>query len=795
MKRENGEQKDKFKKRRLELLAPAGSPAAYIAAVENGADAVYLGGKQFNARMNAENFTDKELESAIDYGHLRGVKSYVAVNTLLTDGQLAEGLEYAKFLYRIGADGLILQDMGLGYILKQVLPDLPLHLSTQGSIYDLRGVEAASSLGYERVVLARELSLEEIQEIAKQTETEIEVFVHGALCFCYSGQCQLSRFIGGRSGNLGGCAQPCRLPYQYLDPEGKVVPGAKKYPLSPKDLCLVDELDALAQAGVSSFKIEGRMKSPQYVAVVTSVYRKYLDLARSGENYTVAQEDRDALRQIFNRGGFTKGYFYHDPEEKLLCDGLPKHQGVRIGEVAGARQEGARQKNREEKERNRPVWLADIKMIPSAKPLQLGDGIEIHGNTLTGNVITYLQPRGANVFRIGDLRENPPKGAPVYKITSRSLMEQAEQTFKNLTFSAGKYKRQMEVKAVFRCEKNSAATLEITEPVHVSAEEAAASGQIPLKRATKPEEIRKQLEKTGGTPFRMAEIAVKMEEPLLVPVAGLNALRRKTLQLLEEQLREKYKRILPAASEDSEKILQRLEEKEKARFAEETQGEKKNKIEKQLFYYNYDSFLEDDRNKHRDKQEEEDVICLVPAKDFTTRFQEIFRREKEEGIQVCPYIPAVIRGKGAWLEENFQQLAALLKTEDPMGRRRRIFVGNLNWISPFAKEGIQVSGNPELNIYNRYAFFACRRLGLSEDLPSFEDGADLYGFLPLMITEHEMTPGWLTDRKKEKFFLYYSQAEHKSYVLGEKKRTLCRQTKKTVRIYVRPKARKNFTSL
>ncbi|MBQ1471051.1 MAG: U32 family peptidase, partial [Eubacterium sp.] len=321
-------------KKRIELLAPAGGIQQLIAAVENGADAVYLGGRMFNARMKASNFDDDAMQQAIDYAHLHGVDVHVTLNTLLRDDELPEALEYASFLYQAGVDALIVQDLGLAHLLSQFMPELPLHFSTQGTTYDLRGVEAASRLGFSRVVLARELSMEEIRPICAGTETEIEVFVHGALCVCYSGQCQLSRFFGGRSGNRGVCAQPCRLPYETKTKAGQLVNTAR-YPLSPRDQCLIEHLGELIEAGVTSLKIEGRMKSPEYVGTVVAIYRKYLDEYYRHGTYRVGHEDRMALAQIFNRGGFTDGYLQGEDGMALMSGDIPKHQGILIGKVTG----------------------------------------------------------------------------------------------------------------------------------------------------------------------------------------------------------------------------------------------------------------------------------------------------------------------------------------------------------------------------------------------------------------------------------------------------------------------------
>ncbi len=285
--------------RKIELLAPAGGAEALRAAVQNGADAVYLGEKSFSARQSADNFGTDELKNGVRYAHERGTAVYLAMNTLVNKNELAlfeKGIETAA---DCGVDALIVQDFGCAEMVRRICPELPIHASTQMSAHNEKDVEYLLKRGFSRVVLARELQMEEIEKIYKNTRASLEVFVHGALCVCVSGQCLMSSFIGGRSGNRGRCAQPCR---QLYSAEGK-----KGYFLSPRDLCLIDELDALKNAGVDSLKIEGRMKSPEYVATVTGIYRKYLDNPTK-----VTQEDIKELERIFVRGdGFTKAYFAH----------------------------------------------------------------------------------------------------------------------------------------------------------------------------------------------------------------------------------------------------------------------------------------------------------------------------------------------------------------------------------------------------------------------------------------------------------------------------------------------------
>ena len=296
----------------IEILSPAGCMETLVCAVNNGADAVYIGGQAFSARKNAVNFTNEEILSAVRYAHIHGSKVYVTVNTLVGDGDLRELYEYINFLYQSGADALIIQDIGVAEMVKRYFLDFEIHASTQMTIHNLEGAIMAKELGFSRVVLSRELTFEEIKYISENTDIELEVFVHGALCMSYSGQCLMSSFIGGRSGNKGACAQPCRLPYTLLDKNKKALSDKDKYLLSLKDLCLIDEMETLRNCNVRSLKIEGRMKSSEYVSVVTSMYNKY----RNGG--TVSHKDKEYLENIFSRSGFTKSYLYGKTGRNML---------------------------------------------------------------------------------------------------------------------------------------------------------------------------------------------------------------------------------------------------------------------------------------------------------------------------------------------------------------------------------------------------------------------------------------------------------------------------------------------
>lgn len=309
----------------LELLAPAGSLKTLKAVIHAGADAVYLGGSMFGARAYANNFNEEELLEAIRFGHIHGRKIILAVNTLLKEYELGQLYDYLHPYYEAGLDAVIVQDMGVMEFIKTHFPNLPIHTSTQMTITNVEGARLLKEQGVERVVTAREMSLEEIQRIHDEVGVELESFIHGALCYCYSGQCLFSSIIGGRSGNRGRCAQPCRLSYEVLQGE-KNLTGHHATPiLSLKDMCTLPFLYELADHGIYSFKIEGRMKTPEYAAGVVSIYRKYMDSYLDGSRIPVEKKDIRALLELGNRGGFTNGYYYHHNDSDMLSGESASH--------------------------------------------------------------------------------------------------------------------------------------------------------------------------------------------------------------------------------------------------------------------------------------------------------------------------------------------------------------------------------------------------------------------------------------------------------------------------------------
>ena len=319
------------KKTAPELLAPAGEMEALQAAVANGADAVYFGLTRFNARGRAVNFPVEELPRILDYLHDRQVRGYITFNTLLFDDELAEAAALLEAIARAGADALIVQDLGVARLARQLAPVLPLHASTQMTLSEASGIELMRAEGIQRIILPRELTLDQIRALRAATPAELEVFVHGALCVSYSGQCLASLTMGGRSANRGECAQPCRLPY-LLFREGRALVQEARHLLSPNDLCALPLVPELCAAGVAAFKIEGRLKSPHYVACVTRAYREAIEEAMAGRAFSPGESRMAELAQVFNRGAGT-GYLAGVNHKELVDGESPKHRGIRLGVI------------------------------------------------------------------------------------------------------------------------------------------------------------------------------------------------------------------------------------------------------------------------------------------------------------------------------------------------------------------------------------------------------------------------------------------------------------------------------
>lgn len=786
-----------------ELLAPAGGMKQMIAAVENGADAVYLGGPLFNARIHADNFTEDQIKEAIDYAHLRNVKIYITLNILLTDQELTSALHYAGRLYEMGADALILQDLGLADLVKTYMPDFPLHLSTQGSIYNLSGVKKAANMGFKRVVLARELSLEEIKSITSKTPCPVEVFAHGALCMCYSGQCQLSRALGdgSRSGNRGLCAQPCRLP--YTPDQGK--PG---YILSPKDLCTINCLGELAEAGVASLKIEGRMKFPEYVAAVTAIYRKYLDQYAEKGSYAVSEEDWYILNQVFNRGSFTTGYLYGNPGKKLLSGTLPKHQGVYVGQVLGSAEtikpvrnikNTDRSKSKPEKNANHfkkareagrkdtgKSYLIDVKL---EKALNLGDGVEIRSRELTGNVVTYLEAKKGNIVRIGDIKGSVRPGDPVYRISDAKLMQDLRATYEQGGPQGSKHKKRISVDMEFQakegrhprltmreksCPKGQTHSLEVT--LTVETETVCQAERHPLTE----DAVIKQLSKTGGTPFAAEHIKADIGENCALPLSVINRLRRMALTELAaikvnaghrsapELPRLPIEPFITEPSKTSE-VPDSLETK----FSDKLRVRPVQDQQRSLAFYFFDpSNLAEGIRKLRETAEylgadKSPLLAYVPLRFFMEDLPQSealnhLQAETEGQISFIPYILNISKGSlDEYIQSHLEEI--IEKT-----RKTGISIGNLSWIDEFLSKGVPVYADFGLNLYNRQARKVFEAQGVRffttslEILEERSGQRGAYGSFPLMILEHPIRFERLSDRKKQNYKIVYNSESDKA---------------------------------
>jgi len=598
----------------IELLAPAGNFDCLKAAVQNGADAVYFGGGNFNARNSANNFVGSELKEAIQYAKLRNVKINFTLNTLIKNDEFSDAINLAERVYELGCDAVIVQDLGLAkYIIKN-LPGMDVHASTQMTIHNLEGVNALEKLGFARVVLSRELSLHEIEYICSHTKLEVETFIHGALCISYSGQCLFSSMVGGRSGNRGKCAQPCRLPYELLEisspdsanndamnseamnsdamnsdamnliklsnansnsefinasSKAEFISSSKSaafnrtnnktkininnkiktddkiidrgYLLSPKDLCGLNYIPSLIKAGVKSLKIEGRLKSPTYVATVTRIYRKYIDLAYSDQPYVVDPADIRELAQAFNRGGFSDGNFDSEPNKDYVFTEKSNNTGLFAGTISSV---------------NAKRGLVSFK---TQEPLAIGDKVLVeHEDTkytisemmLNNKNIKSAKP--SNLITIGRLKGNIHSGDKIYKISDYATFDQVE---KSLNIE----RKKIPLSAIVNIHIGEPISLEVTSQDdsgnYFSMSSEKTLDIIPdeaTNYALTIDKVKAQLTKTTDTPFEFKYIKVNMDENVHLPkLSALNQLRRECIADLQQQAIKRFERKIDASSTET----------------------------------------------------------------------------------------------------------------------------------------------------------------------------------------------------------------------------------------------------
>lgn len=503
---------------RCELLAPAGSYETMLVAFNAGADAVYVGGQKFGARAFAGNFNEEELVRAINYAHMFDKKLYLTVNTLIKEEEFSQLYDYIKPYYEAGLDAVIVQDIGVLKFIAGNFTDLPIHCSTQMTITGEEfGKVLAENKSVTRIVTPRELNLAEIKKMYTVTGLEIESFVHGALCYCYSGQCLLSSIIGARSGNRGRCAQPCRL--TFSNAEQKV---DNKHLLSPKDLCTLEILPEIIETGVYSLKIEGRMKKPEYVASVVAIYRKYIDryLKNGKKNYKAAQEDIDTLKDIYNRGGFTDGFYKRQNGSEMMTINRPNHCGVKVGNVLDINQ--------------------NIIKIQTVRDIKKGDILEIDSDTeffapydiRKGDIFDY---KFKQKIRFGNVKE-------VIRTRNEALINTLLNNY--MYDEKGKIrllKRRVNIDITILKDKNIEAAM------WDNSFSVTANGNVPLEAKNKPitkDFVVKQLGKLGETCFAADSINVQLDEGLFVTVSELNEIRRSLVELFTEEIKETYRRYV-----------------------------------------------------------------------------------------------------------------------------------------------------------------------------------------------------------------------------------------------------------
>ena len=505
----------------LELLSPVGNMDSLMAAINGGCDAVYLSGINFGARSFAGNFTNEEIKKAIEISHLYGVKVYVTVNTLIYDHEVERLLKYVDFLHSNNVDALIMQDIGMIDLIRKTYPNLSLHASTQLHIHNLEGVKFACKLGLKRVVLARETPISLINEIKKNTNVELEVFVHGALCMSYSGQCLMSALIGNRSGNRGTCAQCCRQPYS-LEINGTKV-KKNEYLLSTKDLCTLTNIGKLIDSGVESFKIEGRMKRPEYVYLVTSIYRKAIDNYIKYKNTKITNKDIIDIKKIFNRE-FTKGFLFNEENENYVNTYRPNHLGIELGKLL-------------EVNNSIKVKLSDN--------LSINDGIRLIGENDYGMVVTKIIKNGVSVkeANIGDIIVLPVKIKGNYK----KILKTTDYKELNSIKEKIRNNKKITIDGICKVKINEPLSLKITDGKNIV--EITSDYLIEQSKniETSEDRIIDQLKKLGNTIYQFNNLEIIKDSNAFVRIDKLNEIRREAIDALNkkrlykiEYLKEKY---------------------------------------------------------------------------------------------------------------------------------------------------------------------------------------------------------------------------------------------------------------
>ncbi len=699
----------------MELLAPAGSPAHLIAALDGGADAVYLGGKLFSARKFAGNFSDEEMKEAVHMAHVKGACVYVTLNTLISDMEMKDLAGYLRFLGSIPIDGLLVQDFGVVSMARKIAPHIPLHASTQMTVSNLSGVQFLGERGFQRVVLSRELSLREIKAITDATDVEIEVFVHGALCVCYSGQCLMSSFIGGRSGNRGSCAQPCRMPYELVDAAGKpLAPKTGKYILSLKDMMGLSRIPELLDARVASLKVEGRMKSPEYVFNTVSAYRKAIDAAEKAKRIDT-EPLRLHLEEEFNRG-YTTAYPDDAAGPAMMTEYAPGNHGVSAGRVESIKT-------------GQFVFRAE-----EMRALSEVTGISYETAEKT---IAYVPAESVFPMKQGRFRVNyevrPQKDGQVYwnvKSTKKSL------AFKDLT---GK----IPVSFYLTAKVGEALALSARDDKghHVTA----VSDFLPERaenRVTSEEEIKKQLGRLGNTWFTLADAKI-FNQDCMVPKSILNHLRTETIEKLAALRAKEHEDAIPKGITDPLTpafAAKPLDGRPRLVVRTDSLSQLKEALDAGIssFIFGGESFSH----------------IRIPKGDY----EEAAKICHEKGAEIFFALPRVVR-------EKYESMAKRRFQETLAARPDGIFLEYAGSAAYLDGADLPVIAGPSMNLFSSEAEKTFEELGFSGafvsqelTIPQIRDiaeksrmplGAYVYGRTEMMISEYCVINAVMGDKEKK----------------------------------------------
>ena len=711
---------------KVELLAPVGDWNCLKAAVQNGADAVYFGVEQFNARMYAANFNVEDMKQVIDYCKLRNVKTNLTLNTLLENCEFDNAVDLAKEAYKAGVDAIIVQDLGLAKYLIDNIPGLPIHASTQMTVHNLQGVLKLEKLGFDRVVLSRELSCEEIEYICKNCKVEIETFIHGALCICYSGQCLFSSVVGGRSGNRGKCAGPCRLPYELISENAETHERKsidKGYLLSTKDLCGIAYLPRLVQAGVKCFKIEGRMKSPEYVATVTRIYRKYIDMVLNNDDFIIDEKDINDLMQVFNRGGFSDGHLDSKHNRNLIFPEKPSNMGIYLGTI---------------KKYNSNKGHITLQL---EEDLELGDSISV-SNEASKYLVSELMIKNVNQKKvsantevtIGRMKGNIKVGDKVYRISSKALSDFAKASYDNCE------NKKIPLNCTVTIKKNTPISMEISTNKNTCYNELYSSiyvkeisNMIPIDALKTPisvERVVKQISKTTNTPFSFENITVLLDDGLYVPsISTLNELRRTALEKVEQEILSRAKRTLLDLSKKS---------KESITYTPNVKNPEISVLFRQLD-------LDFDYTK-LDKEKITNIYVSLEL--FISKKYSKVISYFSDNYNLYIYVPSIIK-------TNYKNIALSTIEQAVMIYNIKGFIvsniGDFELLKKYSKD-YEFIGNYTLNVFNNNTMEEYRKLGLSRITLSRELNQELikemlananintemivYGNLPLMASSY-----------------------------------------------------------